>query len=208
MQKITRAIHLIINYQLISQSYIADLHVYTSFTTLVNTPITSINLAKTHTHLRQSRCIASAGKGSSFTAVIRVGVECQRAQTSSSQPHLSVGMRPSTPNPSPRGLRRFRPNLSKIYQYDLYWPLSPTLCFCVCFVVSGMQGQMKRPIYGCRFPMHVQQGFIIIVHQVLTHLIHTFTHPITHISPHSHSLGGKDDSHSYLASMAQAKNQH
>ena len=28
---------------------------------------------------------------------------------------------------------------------------------------------------------------------------HTFTHPITHISPHSHSLGGKDDSLSYLA---------
>ena len=152
MQQITRAIHLIINYQLISQSYIADLQVYTSFTTLVNTPITSINLAKTHTHLHQSRCSASAGEGSSFTAVIRVGVECQRAQTTSSQPHLSVGTRPSTPNPSPRGLRRFRPNLSKIYQYDLYWPLSPTLCFCVCFVVSGMQGQMKKPIYGCRFP--------------------------------------------------------
>ena len=31
-----------------------------------------------------------------------------------------------------------------------------------------------------------------------------FTHPITHISPHSHSLGGKDDSHSYLASTANA----
>jgi hypothetical protein len=27
-------------------------------------------------------------------------------------------MRPSTSNPSPRGHRRFRPNLSKIYQYD------------------------------------------------------------------------------------------
>jgi len=48
----------------------------------------------------------------------------------------------------------------------------------------------------------------VIVHQVLTHLIHKFTHPITHISPHSHSLGGKDDSHLYLASTAKAKNQH
>ena len=55
--------------------------------------------------------------------------------------------------------------------------------------------------------MQVHQYFII-VHQVLTHLIHTFTHPTTHISPHSHSLGGKDDSRSYLASMAQARNQH
>ena len=55
--------------------------------------------------------------------------------------------------------------------------------------------------------MHVHPYFLI-VHQVLTHLIHMFTHPITHISPLSHSLGDKDDSHSYLASMAQARNQH
>jgi hypothetical protein len=54
--------------------------------------------------------------------------------------------------------------------------------------------------------MHVHQYFIIH-HQVLTHLIHTFTHPITHISPHSHSLGGKDDSLSYLASSAIVGNQ-
>ena len=50
--------------------------------------------------------------------------------------------------------------------------------------------------------------YFIIVHQGLTHLIHTFTHPITHISPHSHSLGGKDDSLSWLASTAKARNQH
>jgi hypothetical protein len=68
------------HYQLsVDITYIIELQVYTSFTTLVNTPITSINLAETHTHLYQSRCSASAGEGSSFTAVIRVGVECQRA---------------------------------------------------------------------------------------------------------------------------------
>ena len=49
---------------------------------------------------------------------------------------------------------------------------------------------------------------LIIIHQVLTHLIHTFSHPITHISPLSHSLGNKDDSRSYLASSAKAGNQH
>ena len=37
---------------------------------------------------------------------------------------------------------------------------------------------------------------------------HTFTHPITHISPHSHSLGGKDDSLSCFASMAKAGKKH
>jgi hypothetical protein len=31
-----------------------------------------------------------------------------------------------------------------------------------------------------------------------------FTHPITHISPHPHSLGGKDNSLSCLASTAKA----
>ena len=35
-----------------------------------------------------------------------------------------------------------------------------------------------------------------------------FSHPITHISPLSHSLGDKDDSRSYLASWAKARNQH
>jgi hypothetical protein len=43
----------------------------------------------------------------------------------------------------------------------------------------------------------------MIVHQVLTHLIHTFTHPITHISP----LGGRDNSLSCLASTANVGNQ-
>jgi hypothetical protein len=50
--------------------------------------------------------------------------------------------------------------------------------------------------------MQVQQDFIIKVHQVLTHLIHMFSHPITHISPHS--LGDKVDSRLYLASTAKA----
>ena len=44
--------------------------------------------------------------------------------------------------------------------------------------------------------------------QVLTHLIHMFSHPITHISPLSHSLGDKDDSLSCLASSANARIQH
>ena len=35
-----------------------------------------------------------------------------------------------------------------------------------------------------------------------------FSHPITHISSLSHSLGDKDDSCLYLASSAKAKNQH
>ena len=49
---------------------------------------------------------------------------------------------------------------------------------------------------------------LIIIHQVLTHLIHTFSHPITHISPLSHSLGDKDDSLSCIASSAKARIQH
>jgi hypothetical protein len=46
--------------------------------------------------------------------------------------------------------------------------------------------------------------YIIIVHQVLTHLIHTFSHPTTYlVTSHlssSHSLIGMDDS---LSSMSQ-----
>ena len=52
--------------------------------------------------------------------------------------------------------------------------------------------------------MHVHQYFIIF-YQVLTHLIHTFIHPITHISPHSHSLGDKDNSLSCLASTTKVR---
>jgi hypothetical protein len=63
---------------------------------------------------------------------------------------------------------------------------------------------MKRPIYGYRFPMQVQLDFIIIVHQVLTHIIHTFSHP-KHTSHLTLSLGGKVNSRSYLASMAKAR---
>jgi hypothetical protein len=61
---------------------------------------------------------------------------------------------------------------------------------------------MKRLIYGGKFPMQVQQDFIIIVHQVLTHLIHTFSHPkhTSHLT-----LGGKVDSCSHLASMTKAR---
>jgi len=58
------------------------------------------------------------------------------------------------------------------------------------------------------FLMQVHQYFIIIIHQVLIHLnhtsIHLSIHPITHISPHSHSLDGKYDSRSCLASTANA----
>ena len=56
--------------------------------------------------------------------------------------------------------------------------------------------------------MRVCHVLIIIIDQVLTRLIHMFSHPITHISPLSHSLGDKDDSRSYLASSAKARNQH
>jgi hypothetical protein len=49
-------------------------------------------------------------------------------------------------------------------------------------------------VFLCKF----SNNYIIIVHQVLTHPIHMFTHPFTHISPHPHSLGGKDDSLSSL----------
>jgi hypothetical protein len=51
--------------------------------------------------------------------------------------------------------------------------------------------------------MQVQQDFIIIVHQVLAHLIHMFSHP-KHTSHLTLSLGGKVDSRSYLASTAKA----
>jgi hypothetical protein len=125
------------------------------------------------------------------------------AWTLFSEPNSSVGTRP--PNPSPRGCHRFRLNLSKIYQYNLYWPLSPTLYFCICFVVSGMQGYKKRPIYGCRFPMQVHQYFINNSSSSFKpsqpHVL-SFYH--THLTTLSHSLGGKDDSRSYLASTAKA----
>ena len=55
--------------------------------------------------------------------------------------------------------------------------------------------------------MQVHQYFII-VHHFLTHLIHMFSHPITHISSLSHSLGHKDDSLSCLSSSAKAGIQH
>jgi hypothetical protein len=54
--------------------------------------------------------------------------------------------------------------------------------------------------------MQVHQYFII-VQQVLTHLIHMFTLPITQISPYSHSLGDKDDSLSYHAWTSKVENQ-
>jgi hypothetical protein len=127
-------------------------------------------------------------------AVIRVGVECQRAQAPSSQPHLSVGMRPSTPNPSPRGRRRFRPNLSKIYQYDLYWPLSPTLCF-----LHMLCGKWKCK--GRRKGLYMVVGFLCKFNKIF--IIKVFSHP-KHTSHLTLSLGGKVDSRSYLASMAKA----
>jgi hypothetical protein len=64
--------------------------------------------------------------------------------------------------------------------------------------------EQKAYIYGCSFPMHVSSIFYNRVHQVLTHLIHTSHPSITHISLHSHSLGGKDESLSCLASTAKA----
>jgi len=45
-----------------------------------------------------------------------------------------------------------------------------------------------------------------IISQLLIQPFHTFSHPSTHISPHSHSLGGKDDSRSCLALAAIAGN--
>jgi hypothetical protein len=58
------------------------------------------------------------------------------------------------------------------------------------------------------FPMRASHIFIIVIHQVLTHFIHTFPYPITHLTTLSHALGDKDDSRSYLASTAKAENQH
>jgi hypothetical protein len=54
--------------------------------------------------------------------------------------------------------------------------------------------------------MQVQQDFIIIVHQVLIQLIPRS--PILNTYLISLSLGDKDDSRSYIASTAQAGNQH
>ena len=92
-------------------------------------------------------------------------------------------------------------NIPNIFQYDLYWHWFPPYAL-LCGKWNARVEQ--KAIYGCSFPMQVHQYFII-VHQVLTHLIHTFTHPITHISPHYHSLGGKDNSLMCLASTTKAK---
>ena len=78
---------------------------------------------------------------------------------------------------------------------------------CVCFVIVEYKDRAKDLFLAIVFPMRVCQ-VLIIIHQVLTHLIHTFSHPITHISPLSYSLGNKDDSCSYLASSAKVRNQH
>ena len=53
--------------------------------------------------------------------------------------------RNETSNPPNRlsGSRTRAQNLSNNYQYDLYWPLAPTLCFCVCFVVVECKGRAK-----------------------------------------------------------------
>ena len=138
--------------------------------------------------------------------IIRVSVEGQRAQTSSPQPNLSIGMRPSNP-PNLHCHRSLHPKPTKniLVRFVLATGSHPMLC--VCFVVSGMQGQSKRTIYGYSFPMQVYQYFII-AHQVLTHLIHTRSPMPSHISPYFHSLGGKDNSLSYLASTTKAGNQH
>ena len=78
---------------------------------------------------------------------------------------------------------------------------------CVCFVVVECKGRAKDLFVVVVF-LYEYVKFLIIIHQVLIHHIHTFSHPITHISPLSHSLGDKDDSRSYLASSAKAGNQH
>ena len=77
---------------------------------------------------------------------------------------------------------------------------------CVCFVVVECKGRAKDLFVAV--VSYASMSSFNNNHQVLTHLIHTFSHPITHISPLSHSLGNMDDSCSYLASSAKAGNQH
>jgi hypothetical protein len=55
-------------------------------------------------------------------------------------------------------------------------------------ILAETHASSLESLYGCRFPMQVIQYFIIMVHQVLIQLNHTFSHPVTHISPHSHTL--------------------
>jgi len=113
--------------------------------------------------------------------IIRVGVVYQRAQPSSlnqtwaqERDHLILLF-------SVVIVIDHVQNLLNNFQYDLYWPLAPTLCFCVSFVVSGMQKGRSRGLYmAVVFPMQVHQYFIIIINRVLFHLIHTSIHPSHH----------------------------
>ena len=78
---------------------------------------------------------------------------------------------------------------------------------CVCFMVVECKGRAKD-LFVAIVSYAGMSSFNNNNSSSFTHLIHMVSHPITHISPLSHSLGDKDDSCSYLASSAKAENQH
>ena len=124
-----------------------------------------------------------------------------------SEPNLSAGTRP--PNPSILHGSHHRPHSKPAKQFLVRFVLAtgshPMLLRKLCGKWNAKGRSRGLYIYGCSLPMQIHQYFIIIIHQVLIHLIHTSIHPSHHTSHHSHSLGSKYDSRSCLASTANAE---
>jgi hypothetical protein len=75
--------------------------------------------------------------------------------------------------------------------------------------VGGMHRVNKRTYLGCGFPIRVGHNFNNSISSSFnpSHP-HVLPPHHTHFTTLSHSLGDKDDSRSYLASTAKARNQH
>ena len=98
-----------------------------------------------------------------------------------SEPNLSAGTRP--PNPSILRSHRHGPCSKPAKQFSVRFVLAtgshPMLLR--SFVVGGNAKGISRGLcIAVVFPMQVHQYFIIIIHQVLFHLIHTSIHPSHH----------------------------
>ena len=77
-------------------------------------------------------------------------------------------------------------NLLNYFQYDLYWPLAPTLCFYVSFVVSGMQRvDQEAYIYGCSLS-YASSSIFYNNNLSSFNPSHPHVHPSNHPPHHKH----------------------
>jgi len=126
------------------------------------------------------QCIS--GEGSSFTDNHQSRRSLSAGVAFISEPNLSAGTRP--PNPYILRSYRHRPRSKPAKQFSVRFVLAtgshPMLLGKLCGKWKCKR-YIKRPIYmAVVFPLQVHQYFIIIIHQVLFHLIHTSIHPSHH----------------------------